>query len=102
MFNSDNKAIPVAWIIAPRLAFPDPHRWMRALYNRVHTKDPSWKLAGFIVDDPLADTLTIRLAANGFLLTGILNTLILFSVDIYLRSSVLTTLQLQLSGLLCP
>ncbi|CAH2041049.1 unnamed protein product [Thlaspi arvense] len=60
VFNSHNKAIPVAWIIAPRLAFPDPHRWMRALYNRVHTKDPSWKLAGFIVDDPLADTLTIR------------------------------------------
>jgi hypothetical protein len=25
-------------------------------------KDPSWKLAGFIVDDPLTDILTIRLA----------------------------------------
>jgi hypothetical protein len=34
---------------------------MRALYNRVRTKDPTWKLAGFIVDDPLADVLTIRL-----------------------------------------
>ncbi|PSS35936.1 GPI-anchored adhesin-like protein precursor [Actinidia chinensis var. chinensis] len=60
VFNSDNKAIPVAWIIAPRFACGDTHRWMRALYNRVHTKDPMWKLAGFIVDDPLADILTIR------------------------------------------
>lgn len=33
---------------------------MRALYNRVHTKDPTWKLAGFIVDDPSVDVLTIR------------------------------------------
>lgn len=60
VFNSDNKAIPVAWIIAPRFASSDVHRWMRALYNRVRTKDPTWKLAGFIVDDPLADVLTIR------------------------------------------
>ncbi|XP_031388831.1 uncharacterized protein LOC116201669 [Punica granatum] len=60
VFNSDNRAIPVAWIIAPRFANTDTHRWMRALYNRVQTKDSSWKLAGFIVDDPLADFLTIR------------------------------------------
>lgn len=57
-------AIPVAWIIAPRFASSDVHRWMRALYNRVRTKDPTWKLAGFIVDDPLADVLTIRLSAK--------------------------------------
>nr|POE91544.1 hypothetical protein CFP56_23736 [Quercus suber] len=55
----DKKAIPVAWIIAPRFASSDVHRWMRALYNRVCTKDPTWKLAGFIVDDPLVDVLTI-------------------------------------------
>ncbi|KAJ7007423.1 hypothetical protein NC653_006453 [Populus alba x Populus x berolinensis] len=60
VFHSDNKAIPVAWIITPIFASADARRWMRALYNRVHTKDPSWKLAGFIVDDPLTDILTIR------------------------------------------
>ncbi|KAK9274307.1 hypothetical protein L1049_019121 [Liquidambar formosana] len=60
VFNSENKAIPVAWIIAPSFASGDTHRWMRALYNRVRTKDPTWKLAGFIVDDPLADVSTIR------------------------------------------
>ncbi|KAJ6675607.1 ZINC ION BINDING PROTEIN [Salix viminalis] len=60
VFNLDNKAIPVAWIIAPRFASADAHRWMRALYNRVCMKDPSWKLAGFIVDDPLTDIHAIR------------------------------------------
>lgn len=54
----------MAWIIAPRFASSDLHRWMRALYNRVRTKDPTWKLAGFIVDDPLSDVLTIRLGAK--------------------------------------
>ncbi|XP_061340950.1 uncharacterized protein LOC133287371 isoform X2 [Gastrolobium bilobum] len=60
VFNSDKKAIPVAWIIAPKFSCLDAHRWMRALYNRVHTKDPSWKLAGFIVDDPQYDVQAIR------------------------------------------
>ncbi|XP_028789363.1 uncharacterized protein LOC114745364 isoform X2 [Neltuma alba] len=60
VFNSDKKAIPVAWIIMPRFSSLDSHRWMRALYNRVHTKDPTWRLAGFIVDDPLCDILAIR------------------------------------------
>ncbi|XP_010053258.2 uncharacterized protein LOC104441745 isoform X1 [Eucalyptus grandis] len=60
VFDSDNKAIPVAWIIAPAFGSTETHRWMRALYNRVCAKDPSWKLAGFIVDDPLADVLAIR------------------------------------------
>ncbi|CAH9127603.1 unnamed protein product [Cuscuta epithymum] len=60
VFNSDNKAIPVAWIITSRCASRDTARWMRALYNRVCTKDPTWKLAGFIVDDPLTDIVAIR------------------------------------------
>ncbi|CAA0827615.1 zinc ion binding [Striga hermonthica] len=60
VFNSDNKAIPVAWVITPRFASRDTHRWMRALYNRVRAKDPTWKLAGFVVDEPSADILAIR------------------------------------------
>ncbi|KAL2455781.1 zinc ion binding [Abeliophyllum distichum] len=60
VFNSDNKAIPVAWIISPRFAREETQRWMRALHNRVRAKDPTWKLAGFIVDDPLADVLALR------------------------------------------
>ncbi|GAB2232305.1 hypothetical protein Droror1_Dr00011337 [Drosera rotundifolia] len=60
VFDSNNKAIPVAWIISPRLVGADSYRWMRALYNRIQTKDPAWKLAGFIIDDPLVDVLAIR------------------------------------------
>ncbi|XP_042007545.1 uncharacterized protein LOC121756144 [Salvia splendens] len=60
VFNSENKAIPVAWIISPRFASSDAYRWMRALHNRVLAKDPMWKLAGFIVDEPAADIVAIR------------------------------------------
>ncbi|KAJ0769609.1 uncharacterized protein LOC110930550 [Helianthus annuus] len=61
VFNSDNKAIPVAWIISPSFSTSgDTHRWMRALFNRVRTKDPTWKLAGFIIDNPLLDILAIK------------------------------------------
>ncbi|XP_030510240.1 uncharacterized protein LOC115724991 isoform X1 [Cannabis sativa] len=60
VFNPDNKAIPVAWIISPRFASSDTDKWLRALHNRVQTKDPTWKLAGFIIDDPLADVHAIR------------------------------------------
>ncbi|XP_047310645.1 uncharacterized protein LOC124914189 isoform X2 [Impatiens glandulifera] len=60
VFNSENKAIPVAWVLTSRLSSGDTVRWMRALCNRVHTKDPSWKLAGFIIDDPVADIQAIR------------------------------------------
>lgn len=64
MFNSDRKAIPVAWIITLRFAIVDAYKWKRALYNRVRTKDPTWKLAGFIVDDPSTDIFAIRLAIS--------------------------------------
>ncbi|XP_020243005.1 uncharacterized protein LOC109821233 [Asparagus officinalis] len=60
VFDSNNNAIPVAWIMTPNFASCEIHRWMGALYNRVRSKDPTWKLGGFIVDDPLADVLTIR------------------------------------------
>ncbi|KAH9620170.1 hypothetical protein KSS87_005214 [Heliosperma pusillum] len=60
VFNSENKPIPVAWVISPRFSSGDTYKWMRALYNRVLTKNPSWRLAGFIVDDPLTDVMAIR------------------------------------------
>ncbi|KAK9757785.1 hypothetical protein RND81_01G185800 [Saponaria officinalis] len=60
VFNSENKPIPVAWIISPRFSSRDAYKWMRALYNRVLTKNPAWNLAGFIVDDPLIDITAIR------------------------------------------
>ncbi|KAM0947953.1 putative Zinc finger, SWIM-type [Dioscorea sansibarensis] len=60
VFGSNNNAIPVAWIITPSFARGEMHRWLGALYDRVRTKDPTWKLGGFIIDDPAADVLMIR------------------------------------------
>ncbi|KAG0478816.1 hypothetical protein HPP92_013535 [Vanilla planifolia] len=60
VFDSKRNAIPVAWIITPRFAGNEMHIWIRALYDRIHSKDPTWKLGGFIVDDPLADINIIR------------------------------------------
>ncbi|KAG6519632.1 hypothetical protein ZIOFF_023129 [Zingiber officinale] len=59
VFDSNNNAIPVAWVIAPNFASREIFRWMGALYDRVHSKDPTWQLGGFIVDDPLADVMSI-------------------------------------------
>ncbi|KAJ6790841.1 Uncharacterized protein M6B38_248215 [Iris pallida] len=60
VFDSKNNAIPVAWIMTPNFASGEIHRWMGALYDRVRSKDPTWKLGGFIIDDPSADVNTIR------------------------------------------
>ncbi|CAL9193841.1 unnamed protein product [Musa hybrid cultivar] len=60
VFDSNKNAIPVAWVITPNFASRETHKWMGALYDRVHSKDPTWQLGGFIVDDPSADVLSIR------------------------------------------
>ncbi|VVB04078.1 unnamed protein product [Arabis nemorensis] len=33
VFDSENKVIPVAWVIAPRFSRGDAYWWMRALCN---------------------------------------------------------------------
>lgn len=70
VFDSNNSAIPIAWIITPRFASRESHRWLRSLYDRVHSKDPNWKLGGFIIDDPLADVHTIRFATGQSFIFG--------------------------------
>ncbi|GJN24783.1 hypothetical protein PR202_gb12546 [Eleusine coracana subsp. coracana] len=60
VFDEQKNAIPVAWIITPNFAHGEIYRWMGALYDRAHTKDPTWQLGGFIIDDPLADVRAIR------------------------------------------
>ncbi|CAO2167533.1 unnamed protein product [Urochloa humidicola] len=60
VFDQQKNAIPVAWIITPNFAHGEIYKWMGALYDRAHTKDPTWQLGGFIIDDPLADIRTIR------------------------------------------
>ncbi|VAH01931.1 unnamed protein product [Triticum turgidum subsp. durum] len=68
VFDQQKNAIPVAWIITPNFTHGEIHRWMGALYDRVRTKDPTWQLGGFIIDDPLTDMRTIRLPGVDFLM----------------------------------
>lgn len=60
VFDQQKNAIPVAWVITPNFAHGEIYKWMGALYDRARTKDPTWQLGGFIIDDPLADVRTIR------------------------------------------
>ncbi|KAF8677907.1 hypothetical protein HU200_046392 [Digitaria exilis] len=60
VFDNQRNAIPVAWIITPNFSHGEIYKWMGALYDRAHAKDPTWQLGGFIIDDPLADVRTIR------------------------------------------
>lgn len=60
VFDQQKNAIPVAWIITPSFTHGEIYRWMGALYDRVRSKDPTWQLGGFIIDDPLTDVRTIR------------------------------------------
>lgn len=60
VFDQHKNAIPVAWIITPNFAHGEIYKWMGALYDRAHTKDPTWQLGGFVIDDPLTDVSTIR------------------------------------------
>ncbi|XP_020531953.1 uncharacterized protein LOC18448602 isoform X2 [Amborella trichopoda] len=60
VFDSKRNAIPVAWILSPWFAKDIAHKWMKALYDRVRQKDHTWQLAGFVIDDPGTDVLTIR------------------------------------------
>lgn len=60
VFDNQKNAIPVAWVITPNFSHGEIYKWIGALYDRAHAKDPTWQLGGFIIDDPLADVRTIR------------------------------------------
>ncbi|XP_078427939.1 zinc ion binding protein [Wolffia australiana] len=60
VFDEKRSAIPVAWIVTPGFARQEVHRWLRPLYDRVLSKDPNWKLGGFVIDDPSANIHSIR------------------------------------------
>lgn len=60
VFDSHQHALPVAWVITRSSAKEDVTKWMRALVDRVHSVDPSWKISGFLVDDAAAEVDPIR------------------------------------------
>lgn len=60
VFDVHQNALPVAWIITPTFASHTVHKWMGALSDRVHTKDPKWKPYAFMIDDAATDISIIR------------------------------------------
>ncbi|KAK2661130.1 hypothetical protein Ddye_007663 [Dipteronia dyeriana] len=60
VFDSSQNAIPVTWIITSSLVGQDIHKWIVLLFERIRTKDPSWRPNAFLVDDPSFDVSSIR------------------------------------------
>ncbi|XP_077224519.1 SWIM zinc finger family protein isoform X2 [Tasmannia lanceolata] len=55
VFDSRQHALPVAWIITRSSAKQDVCKWMKALSDRVHALDSSWRISGFLIDDAAAE-----------------------------------------------
>uniref|UniRef100_A0A0A9D1P1 SWIM-type domain-containing protein n=1 Tax=Arundo donax TaxID=35708 RepID=A0A0A9D1P1_ARUDO len=60
VFDSRQHALPVAWIITRSITKQDTLKWMRALTDRIHAIDLTWRIGGFIIDDPASDLEPIR------------------------------------------
>ncbi|XP_074269347.1 uncharacterized protein LOC141592534 isoform X1 [Silene latifolia] len=59
-FDSRHHALPVAWVITRSSAKADVTKWMKALFDRVHTVDTGWKISGFVVDNAASELEPIR------------------------------------------
>jgi len=60
VFDSMQHALPVAWIITRSVTKKDTLKWMRALTDRIHSIDSTWRISGFIIDDPATELGPIR------------------------------------------
>ncbi|PIA45621.1 hypothetical protein AQUCO_01600086v1 [Aquilegia coerulea] len=60
VFDSQQHALPVAWVITRSFAKEDISKWMKALLDRVRSVDSSWRISGFLVDDAAAEFDPIR------------------------------------------
>lgn len=60
VFDSSHNAIPIAWVITSSFVGQDIHKWIGLLAERIHTKDPGWRLNAFLADDPSFKVSMIR------------------------------------------
>ncbi|WVZ72188.1 hypothetical protein U9M48_020689, partial [Paspalum notatum var. saurae] len=60
VFDSRQHALPVAWIITRSVTKKDTLKWMTALTDRIHSIDSTWRIGGFIIDDPASELTPIR------------------------------------------
>lgn len=60
VFDSRQQALPVAWVITRSVTKQDTLRWMKALTSRIHSVDSTWRIGGYIIDDPTSELDPIR------------------------------------------
>nr|CAD1823723.1 unnamed protein product [Ananas comosus var. bracteatus] len=60
VFDSRQHALPVAWVITRTIVKKDVAKWMQTLADRIHAVDLSWRVCGFIIDDPTLELDPIR------------------------------------------
>jgi len=60
VFDSRQHALPIAWVITRSVTNNDTLKWMRALTDRIHSIDSTWRIGGFIIDDPASELGPIR------------------------------------------
>lgn len=60
VFDSSQNTIPVAWIIASSFVDRDIRKWLGLLVERLHEKDPTWRIDTFLLDNPSFEVSTIR------------------------------------------
>ncbi|KAG8049461.1 hypothetical protein GUJ93_ZPchr0009g1575 [Zizania palustris] len=60
VFDSRQQALPVAWIITRSVTKQDTLRWMKALTERIYSVDSTWRIGGFVIDDPASELDPIR------------------------------------------
>ncbi|KAK8962780.1 hypothetical protein KSP40_PGU007671 [Platanthera guangdongensis] len=59
-FDSRHHALPVAWVITRTITKQDVSKWMKTLVDRIYSVDSTWKIIGFIFDDPALEFESIR------------------------------------------
>ncbi|XP_022153569.1 uncharacterized protein LOC111020586 isoform X2 [Momordica charantia] len=60
VFDSSQNAIPVAWVIASSFVNQDIRKWLGLLAERLHAKDPRWRIDTFLLDNPFFEASIIR------------------------------------------
>ncbi|KAG9459370.1 hypothetical protein H6P81_003878 [Aristolochia fimbriata] len=60
VFDSRQRALPVAWIITRTSTKKDVSKWMKALVSRIRTVDSDWRISGFLIDDAAIEVNPIR------------------------------------------
>lgn len=55
VFDTQQNALPVAWVVSSQNRFSDISRWLSALMDRGRQVQPTWTINAFMIDDALVE-----------------------------------------------